>query len=269
MKRPQSFNNLRSAFLCRSIFFLVLVLVYAQVVSGQNIVLGNPSNAVADIAVENNYLVFHNGFILSYNRSRNASNWVTWHLSGSDIGPVDRTDAFAADPKLPTEWRINGDTFGSVYDRGHMCPSEDRTDTIENNRETFLMSNMEPQLGKLNRGIWKALEGYVQGLAKNGGMEAYMYAGCYGDKGRIKEVMIPTHCWKIVLLLTEGNNDKRRIKCNTRVISVNMPNETTIVGKWRDYRTTIDALEATTGYDFLSTLSQTKQACLESKIDNL
>ena len=37
------------------------------------LVLGNPSNAVADINTSENYLVIHNGFILSYNKARGGA----------------------------------------------------------------------------------------------------------------------------------------------------------------------------------------------------
>jgi endonuclease G len=234
------------------------------------IVLGNPSAAVNDTNQPNNYLVIHDGYILSYNKSRGTANWVTWHLSGADIGDAERTNAFAADPLLPSEWRVKEDAYeGTPYDRGHLCPSEDRSDTAESNRESFLMSNMQPQLSKLNRGTWKSLEGYVQRLAKQTGMEAYLFAGCYGSGGKVNgKVTIPTHCWKIVVLLSEGNNDKRRINCSTRVIAVNMPNESSIKSGWRNYRTTVDDIENKTGYDFLSTLPKSKQSCLESKIDS-
>src|SRR5437868_156675 len=97
---------------CTLLFSLV---TYTQI----PIVLGNPSDAVTDESQPDNYLVYHNGYILSYNHSRNAPNWVAWHLSGGDIGPVKRTDAFGPDTKLPSDWQINGDTFGSTYDRGH------------------------------------------------------------------------------------------------------------------------------------------------------
>jgi len=255
----------------RFVWLLCIIALFAISTPAQTLVLGNPSDAESDQSSSNNFLVFHNGFILSYNRSRGAANWVSWHLSGSDIGDIDRTEAFAEDPLLPASWRIvHADYTNSGFHRGHLCPSEDRSDTDENNRESFLMSNMQPQVARLNSGTWKSLEGYVQRLAKQDGLEAYQYAGCYGDNGRINnKVTIPTNCWKIVVILPEGNNDKRRIKCSTRVISVNMPNDTDeLVSGWRNYRTTVDELEQITGYDFLSTLSQTKQTCLQSKLDD-
>lgn len=254
--------------------FLICLVTLAALgsVQSQTLVFGNPSNATGDNTSADNYLVSHKGYVLSYNRSRGAPNWVTWHVEASDLGSVDRTNAFRADPSLPAEWQIkNTDYAGSGYDRGHMCPSEDHSDTVENNRETFLMSNMQPQLHRLNGGIWKALEGYVQTLVKQHGFEAYILAGCYGNKGTVNDahkIVIPTYCWKIVLLLPRGNNDLRRVSSSTRIIAANMPNELSISSPWTQYRTSVDALETIIGYDFLATLPDATEQILEARIDD-
>src|SRR5690606_41756236 len=67
-----------------------------------------------------------------------------------------------------------------------------------NNKETFLMSNMQPQTAKLNRQTWRFLEEYTRDEVRKN-QEAYVIAGCYGDNGKIKnKVTIPTSCFKIV-----------------------------------------------------------------------
>lgn len=247
------------------LFLTTIVNTFAQ--TEIKIVLGNPSNAVADTNQPDNYLLIHRGFILSYNKARGGANWVTWHLSKSDLGDAARSNAFAPDTTLPRDWWIRPlDYKGSGYDQGHMCPSEDRTDTDANNRETFLMSNMLPQTDRLNRVTWRSLEAYTQKTVRSEGNEAYIYAGCYGDNGKIKDkITIPTNCFKIVVLLPEGKNDLKRIDRNTTVIAVNMPNDREIKNSWKNYVTTVDDLEEVTGYDFLSTLSDDIEAFLESK----
>lgn len=254
-------------------FFLSLLVLTSNSVKSQTevkIVLGNPSNATADINNSDNYLVVHRGFILSYNKARGGANWVTWHLSASDIGNADRTNAFAPDTTLPRDWWIKPrDLSLKGYDRGHLCPSEEQTDTEENNRETFLMSNMIPQTIRLNRGSWKSLEGYIQKTIPKTNSEAYIYAGCYGDKGRIKDkITIPTNCYKIAVILPEGNNDLGRITKDTTVIAVDMPNESDNKTGWKNYITRVDEIESKTGYDFLSTLPKNIQSIIESKKDN-
>ena len=50
------------------------------------------------------------------------------------------------------------DYKGSGYDRGHLCPAGDMSFDSIAMRESFLMSNMSPQLPGFNRGIWNSLE---------------------------------------------------------------------------------------------------------------
>lgn len=149
-----------------------------------------------------------------------------------------------------------------------MCPSKDRSDTEENNRETFLMSNMQPQSPKLNQKTWKYLEDYTREIVGKQN-EAYVYAGCYGEQGKIREkITIPTNCFKIIVVLPEGDDDMKRIDKNTRVIAVDMPNDETVSIRWRSYLTTTDAVEEKTGFDFLSGVSKKIQKEIESKKDD-
>lgn len=249
------------------LYCLLLTMFLAVTGIAQTPVLGNPSGA--GTTDDNNLLVTHTGYILSYNKERGAANWVMWHLSASDIGTVDRGN-FAPDGLLPASLRIKpSDYTGSGFDRGHMCPSADRTDTVDNNQETFLMSNMQPQTAKLNRQTWRFLEEYTRAQVKQN-QEAYIIAGCYGDSGRIKnKVTIPTNCFKIVVLLPEGSNDLKRIKTTTRVIAVDMPNTADISQRWRTFRTTVDAVEEATGYDFLSTVPDEIETVIESRKDTV
>lgn len=244
---------------------IIIFAVYAPAQTSP--VLGNPSGATADESNSDNFLVGHTGYILSYNRSRGASNWVAWHLAKSDQTPVSRIDAFAPDTSLPRDWWIRPSVYlNSGYDKGHLCPSDDRLSSRAANTESFLMSNMQPQTHRLNAGAWKSLEDYVGKQVSDKGFEAYIYAGCYGDAGRIKDkVTIPTMCWKIVVLLPVGRNDLRRINADTRVIAVDMDNTETTKSGWRNHRVTVDELEERTGYDFLAPLNDEIENAIESK----
>jgi endonuclease G len=253
------------------IYSVLLLLFVSFTISAQTsnqLVLGNPSEAETDLNESNNYLVTHADYILSYNNDRGAANWVFWHLESSDIGKAERTNAFAPDTTLPKEWWVLPTAYsGSGYDRGHLCPSKDRSDTEERNKQTFLMSNMQPQVPKLNQQTWKYLEDYTREIVGKDN-EAYIYAGCYGVNGKIKDkITIPTNCYKIIVVLPVGDDDLKRVDNTTRVIAVNMPNDATISERWRTYLTTVDDIEAKTGYDFLSEVSKKIQKSIESKID--
>lgn len=236
-----------------------------------HLALGNPSGATGSTSNPNNFLVVRPQFALSYNRGKGGPNWVSWHTDSSDLGTVDRTNAFAPDPLLPAAWRIRPtDYTGSGFDRGHVCPSADRTRTAADNRATFVMSNMLPQTPDLNREVWRKLEEYSRTLV-NQGNEVYVVAGGRGESETIAggKVNVPTHTWKIIVVLTRGNNDLRRIDANTRVIAVDMPNVTGIRrDPWQKYITTVDEIESSTGYDFLSNVAEDVQAEIEAKRDS-
>jgi len=237
--------------------------------AGDNLALGNPSNATADKGNADNYLLTRPQYTLSYNRSNGGPNWVSWHVQLSDLGRVPRSNNFAPDPLLPPDWQIRpNDYTGSGYDRGHQCPSGDRTSSVENNSATFYMSNMLPQSGDLNRHVWEKLEAYCRDRVQAGN-ELYIVAGGSGSKGKARnKVNIPTDCWKVVVELPQGDNDLNRINANTRVIAVDMPNVEGIAGdRWQKYITTAADVEQKTGYHFFSNLPANVQSALRAKKD--
>lgn len=236
--------------------------------------MGNPSNAAADVALYTNYLMEKPQYVLSYHRDKGTANWVAWHLSASWLGSTPRQDDFRADNTLPAGWyQVQATSYsGSGYDRGHMCPSADRTATVEDNSATFLMTNMIPQAPNNNQGPWASMENYLRTLVTSGN-ELYIYSGGYGSQGTIDNghVNVPERTWKVVVVLPEGNNDLSRVTTTTRVIAVDMPNNDALISRtadWKTFRVSVDAIEAATGYDFLSKVSPSIQAVIEATVDN-
>lgn len=105
-------------------------------------------------------------YTLLYRPHAKVPQWVAYKLTSSDLtGASDRSNAFAPDPRLSRYgWpsATHSDYRGSGYDRGHLLPSADRTDSEASNRSTFLYSNMAPQHPRLNRGAWKVLEEHLR-----------------------------------------------------------------------------------------------------------
>ena len=53
----------------------------------------------------------------------------------------------------------NYDPFwSSGYDHGHICPNADRKYSREANRQTFFLTNMQPQRNVFNAGLWLKME---------------------------------------------------------------------------------------------------------------
>jgi endonuclease G, mitochondrial len=231
--------------------------------------LGNPSNAGAD---PNNYLLINAYFALSYNRAKAIPNWVAWRISRAELGefPRPNPDPFRPDDRIPKDWKrvTPSDYTGSGFDKGHLCPSADRSASVEGMAATFLMTNMVPQTPDLNREVWNRFEDYLRLLVKRGN-DVYIVAGTYGDKGKLKnKVVVPTNNWKIAVVVP-ADSPISGIDENTRVIAVDMPNVSGIKNEeWQKFSTTVREIEKRTNCNFLSSLPQNLQDKLENKKDN-
>ncbi|MBD1825120.1 DNA/RNA non-specific endonuclease [Cyanobacteria bacterium FACHB-DQ100] len=244
------------------------------IVGNVHLAMGIPSKATPDIANANDYLIADNtrSYALSYNNSKHIPNWTSWQLNKSWLGTVPRSNDFRPDPILPKGWYQvkSSDYNGSGYDRGHLTPSADRTRNLQTNSATFFMTNILPQTPDNNRDVWEGLESESRRLV-NTGKELYIIAGGLGEKGTIgaEKISIPASTWKVIVVMDQPSSKAADVTAKTRVIAVNVPNIQGIKDKtWRDYRISVDQLEAKTGYDFLSAVPEAVQQAIESKVDN-
>lgn len=259
-------------------------------VAGDNdhILLGNPTNAQPNAGMGNNYFKDNIYYKIAYSSSRGIPVWVSWHLQSSDLGTTPRQDDFRPDA-LPAAWYAvtNASYSNSGFDRGHNCPSGDRTVSVAANSSTFLMTNIIPQAPKLNQGPWEGLEDYLRNDMVGSSNEAFIIMGNYGTGGTAATtvvntidngfVTVPKMVWKVAVIMPKGNNDLARIDTSAKVIAVNMPNDnnlynTTVTGKnaWKNYIVSISQLEqaaASEGLtlDFLSSVNATVKAYLKNK----
>jgi endonuclease G len=250
----------------------------ADLVPNVHLTLGNPSKATPDLVHVNNYLIEKPQFVLSYSRDRGTPNWVCWQVSADWLGTAPRQDDFRPDETLPANWfqAMATSYTGSGFDRGHNCPSADRTRSVPDNSATFLMTNMIPQAPQNNQETWANLEDYTRDLVRSG-REVYVIMGSYGiggtgSKGAAQtlaagRITVPRQIWKVIVVLPEGENDVQRITPDTRIIAVNTPNDNAISSDWQAYRTSVDAIEQATGYDLLSNVPAAVQQVLEASVD--
>jgi endonuclease G len=229
--------------------------------------LGVPSDA----DTSDDYIIVRHQYVLSYNKNRNVCNWVASELNKTWFtDTVERYDGnFLTDNSLPSGfYKVKHDDYtNSGFDRGHMVRSEERTRTVEDNKSTFLLSQNIPQTADLNRGVWLDLEYHLEDLCKKENKELFVVAGGVFKSGKTinSKVAIPDSCFKIVVVLELGQSIKDVTSAN-QVIAVMMPNIDGIrTDKWEKYKTTIDNIEASTGYNFLNKISKSIQDILESK----
>ncbi|MGI9088917.1 MAG: DNA/RNA non-specific endonuclease [Chthoniobacterales bacterium] len=234
--------------------------------------LGNASGAIVDPNNHQHYLVQRDQYALDYSDTLGGPNWVAWDLTSGDIGTTPRGN-YTTDNTLPaTFYHVkSSDYTNSGFDRGHMCPSDDRTDNVTDNNVVFLMSNFLPQTADNNQGVWESFEYYCRSLA-NAGDEVLQtdagsgYTGSYIPSGK---VAIPGYTWKIVVdVLAGGGTALSRITTSTRVIALKIPNIAGIRSDpWSKYVTSTNQIQADTGFVFFSAVPASVAAVLRARVD--
>src|ERR1043166_2226060 len=270
-------NALRIAL--SAVFLSGALRVSATTNTADQIQLGNPSGAIVDTNNHSHYLFQLPVYAMDYSDTNAQPNWVSWDLSSADANnAVGRSPDFFTNIYLPPNffW-LPGDPVNpftaSGYDRGHMCPSADRTDSRTNNDMLFLMSNIIPQKSEQNEGIWANFENQCRTIA-DAGNEVLITCGpslFTTNKLYNNRVPIAGYTWKIVIVVRTNNNGSTaasRITPTNRVIVVRIPN-TAAVGSdpWQNYLTNAAAVEADTGFTFFTALSSNLATVLRNKID--
>jgi uncharacterized repeat protein (TIGR01451 family) len=235
--------------------------------------LGDPSGALSDTNNLQHYLIQRTVEAIDYNDTFGLPNWASWDLTASDLGSSGRSPNFNADTNLPGGfYRVTStDYSGSGFDRGHMCPSGDRTDNDADNALVFLMSNIIPQASVMNSGVWGSFEDYCRSLAQSGN-ELLIICGPGGFNGSFIEpsqrVFIPGYAWKIVVVVPAGSGMAlSRITSATRVIAIKIPNNDSVSANWQNYVTSAREIEVDTGYSFFTALPQGLAEVLRDKVD--
>ena len=239
---------------------------------GNNIEFGQP----ADGSPGDDIVVNRAQFNASFNPVRGIPNWVSYNLEATHFGSQDRCDCFTFDPALPssvTPYNTNnytgaGAAAGFGIDRGHLARSFDRTTGSLDNAYTFLFTNIIPQTSAQNQGPWAAMETFLGDLARFQNRELYIVAGASGSRGTVKNegrITIPSHTWKVAVIMDRNEGLANVIGLtDVEVIAVIMPNDPAVNADWNTYRTTVDAVEALSGYNLLALLPDQIEIAVES-----
>ncbi len=242
-----------------------------------NLLLGNPDNALNTTQCADNYYIDRGHYVMSYSSSRATPNWVSWRLGRADLGTALRQKEFYPSNALPRGWYKpqQSNYKNSGFDKGHNCPSGDRTSNSRANKSTFYIDNIFPQAPKHNQSLWEHLERYCRDQVLLGN-EVYIVMGSYGqggignygyrktiDNGRIT---VPSNVWKVVVILPEGRNDLKRVAAAARIIAVDTPNTNDVKPNWMKYLCTVRNIERATGYNLFSALPMDVQDSIETRL---
>lgn len=174
------------------------------------------------IPLSSNFRVF-TSYVAEYDPRLRNPKYVLEHFTADVLrGDGNRSNSnFKEDPSIDSRFRAQLDDFrGSGYDRGHMAPASNHKRSQEAMDDTFVLTNISPQVGQgFNRDYWARFERFVQELAgrcndvyvvtgplflpqPNGKGGWSMQHPMLGGPPRM--VAVPTHFYKIVL--GEGNS---------------------------------------------------------------
>jgi endonuclease G len=142
-------------------------------------------------------------YLVAYDAPVKIPAYVAYTLLPQNaLGCWPRTNAFVADQSLGGTGARPDDYAGTGYDKGHAAPDGDLSWSEIVEYESFLMTNMYPQHGSLNRGIWKLLETSIRGWTVQRNQSFTIYVGAFygaGDESIGAGVIVPHGYYKIVI----------------------------------------------------------------------
>jgi endonuclease G len=150
-------------------------------------------------------LICRAGYALDYDPAAKIPVWDAHVLTPKhSFGCIARSNAFAADDSLPAAERAKpSDYLHSGYDIGHMSPDADFSYDTALERQSFILTNMAPQLPGLNRQTWKYLEEDIRAWAWAGDPLWIITGPAYDAKSDRKigadKVDVPTAFWKVIV----------------------------------------------------------------------
>lgn len=219
-------------------------------------------------------IINHLAMSLVYSEQHEQAKWVA-HIILPDIinGKEGRTNDFREDSLIKTGSATEKDYFlkekkedgtyvydGFGYDRGHLAPSADFKWSKKALSESYLYSNMSPQLGDFNRGKWGDLEDIFRGyIVMNQNTQLYVVSGPLLNDSLpaiergVNKVSIPNYYFKVIVDLT-----------NNKAIGFIMPNKK-IEYPLSSFALSINEVEKATGIDFFFALDDDLEEKLESQ----
>ncbi len=218
-------------------------------------------------------------YSLEWDNAKIANRWTVYTMSAKNNAKnVSRKEAFKADNAVTTS-PSNSYTESTTYSRGHLCPAADRLASQDQNGQTFYMTNMQPQYGNHNSGVWNTLEGYVRSkwqptnnndtlyvvkaatidnVTLNGTSSAGTITTTTDSDGNT--LLVPKYFYMAFLYYTKETDSYKAFALWTEHLKSGNPSAATVINN----RISIDELEARTGIDFFCNLPDDIEATVEA-----
>lgn len=252
------------------IIIVCLVALYfyreAMLGPGMSTDISNITNldSMQPIGIAGDIVVKHKAFIIAYDEETEQAEWVLHRLTDTYIyqGKARRTDDFRQDELITTGSASLDDYYRSGYDRGHLAPAADFKWDDDAMSESFLMSNMSPQLPGFNRGVWKELEELTRDWAVQE-KDMYIVTGpVFKDSFRYigpNEVAIPDYYFKVIMDVSPPSY---------KAIGFILPHEKSNMPLIH-FAVSVDSVESFTGINFFPALPDSLEEALEGDLNPL
>ncbi|WP_293669598.1 DNA/RNA non-specific endonuclease [uncultured Parabacteroides sp.] len=208
-------------------------------------------------------VIKHEGYTVSYNSEYRIANWVAYELTATEAKSrkTERSNKFVPDPLVKGASATNEDYSRTGYDRGHLAPAGDMKWSAKAMRESFYLSNICPQIPKLNRGIWKDLEEQCRLWAMdNGSLLIVTGPVITDDMKRLgkNRVAIPESFYKVLCYHT-GSGYKG--------IAFIFENRDYKDNSLKSMAIPVDSVEKVTGIDFFPSIPDGEEKEMERVVD--
>ena len=220
----------------------------------------NPMEQPAKMKNVQEIILKRKGYITSYNPQTKIPNWVAWHLTAAHSnGIIQRhTNEFHEDMDVAAPRATDDDYFNSGFDRGHMCPAGDNKWDVKAMNETFLFTNVCPQVHGFNSGAWNDLEMACRSWARKYG-ELYIVCGPLLSNGQHRtigrnKVVVPERFFKVILCM----------RGTPKAIAFLYDNNNRNSRSMFKNATNVDEVERLTGIDFFPNLKDDIEKDVES-----
>jgi len=237
---------------------------------------GAPKNLDEDHPVQ---IIVNQGYVVGFCPDRLQPSWAAYRVAHADDDvDYDRPLMYYDDLRLPKEQRIGRKTFGRIgrikLDVGHLAANEviNRQYGRLAQMETFLMSNMSPQYGSFNRGVWLKLETAIREIEDEPGKDHVwaVIGPIFGDqpptisRGRGKNLPIPEKYFCIVVDPFQYPFDtpsKVHIDCFI------LPQDAPRGSNPKDYPASLEEIEAATKLKFFDSWGRDYASSLNSTLE--
>ena len=221
-------------------------------------------------------------YIVEWDDGLRAQRWTCYRLDPKNSIKIGSRkewwhgkDPFAEDELIPAAYRTTLTDYSQMtphYDRGHICPSADRLNSEEANRQTYLLGNIQPQLNGFNTGVWLYMENKIHGNSydnikgwNNTAFRDTLYickGGTIDNNNYTRSntgLVIPKYFFAAILRIKNGQYN---------ALGLWFEHKNDHSTSLKAYACSIDELEKRTGIDFFCNLPDDRERVIEAAKPN-